>query len=307
MGAPTVYRWDDADAPVLSGSNGSLINVLQKCLVDGYGSKAAAGWTMPFVSVDGFTAVFRGDGAVGFGRFFKFIDDSNGSKVCGFETMSDIDNGLGRIPGGDGSTSYKYIYKSSKTDGSMRPWVLIADSCCFYIFTRYSATDGSYGPQDYEGRLCFVGDMLPTDPANTFLSGIVGGDSVSDWVMFPVREEVVLDTRDTEVFRDPTGTVFAPKGGTYFLGYAAYYPGSAGVTGLINGQYFFYPCYVSGPLGAFSPAGLYPGMYVSAHKYDTFDNFQVISEGGSDLFCLHVYLNGSHAQIFIDISAGFRP
>jgi hypothetical protein len=307
MGAPTIYRWDDADAPVLSGTPGSLINLLRKCLVEGYGSKAAAGWSMPFISVDEITAVFRGNAVASFGRFFKFIDDSNGTKMCGYETMSDIDNGLGRIPGGNSSTSYKYIYKSTSADGSMRPWVMIADSCCFYIYTRYSTTDGSYGPQDNTGRLCFVGDMLPTDPANTFLSGVVGGDSVSDWVMFPVREDESDFSRDGVVFRNTAGTIFAPTVGLYCLGYTHYYPGSGGVSGQINGQYLFYPCFVSGTLSEFSPAGVYPGMYVSSHKYDTFDNFQVINEGGKELYCLHTYVNGAHAQCFVDISAGFRP
>lgn len=44
----TVYRSTDAGAPVLSNSNGSLIAVLKACLVDGYSSKASAGWTAPF-------------------------------------------------------------------------------------------------------------------------------------------------------------------------------------------------------------------------------------------------------------------
>ena len=39
--AVTIYTSDDAGAPVLDGTNGSLINLLDKCLVTGYGSKAA--------------------------------------------------------------------------------------------------------------------------------------------------------------------------------------------------------------------------------------------------------------------------
>jgi hypothetical protein len=52
---PTVYRWDDPGAPDLNAimptnndKNKLFIHtVLKACLVDGYGSKAAAGWTMP--------------------------------------------------------------------------------------------------------------------------------------------------------------------------------------------------------------------------------------------------------------------
>jgi hypothetical protein len=52
---PTVYRWDDPGAPDLSALHPSndernlmyFHTVLKACLVDGYGSKAAAGWAMP--------------------------------------------------------------------------------------------------------------------------------------------------------------------------------------------------------------------------------------------------------------------
>ena len=45
MGAPTVYRYDDPGVPVLTGDNDAAYEVLRACLVDGYGSKPAAGWS----------------------------------------------------------------------------------------------------------------------------------------------------------------------------------------------------------------------------------------------------------------------
>ena len=48
--APTVYRWDDAGAPVPPGSNNNhnqanyLGDILRACLVNGYGSKVGQGW-----------------------------------------------------------------------------------------------------------------------------------------------------------------------------------------------------------------------------------------------------------------------
>lgn len=52
---PTIYRWDDAGSPDLDGLMPSTADkqrlwmhtILKSCLVDGYGDKAAAGWTMP--------------------------------------------------------------------------------------------------------------------------------------------------------------------------------------------------------------------------------------------------------------------
>ena len=44
----TVYRSTDASAPVLTGVAGAMKAVLDACLVNGYGAKAAAGWSAPF-------------------------------------------------------------------------------------------------------------------------------------------------------------------------------------------------------------------------------------------------------------------
>lgn len=43
MAAPTIYRSTDANAPVLFGGGGSLITLLDACLVNGYGSAFATG------------------------------------------------------------------------------------------------------------------------------------------------------------------------------------------------------------------------------------------------------------------------
>jgi hypothetical protein len=51
MATPTVYKWTDTDAPLFSSTSSydghrALISILKACLVDGYGSKSAAGWTL---------------------------------------------------------------------------------------------------------------------------------------------------------------------------------------------------------------------------------------------------------------------
>jgi len=51
----TVYRSTDSGAPFLNAMQGSFINVLRKCLVDGYGAKSGAGWTMPYIRQQGET------------------------------------------------------------------------------------------------------------------------------------------------------------------------------------------------------------------------------------------------------------
>ena len=90
--AVTVYRWDDPDAPVLSNpSAGSLIGVLDACLVDGYTGKTGAGWTKAFSGTN-LAAYRQGAGSMCYLR----VDDGTGSfkvKMRGYESMTDIDTG----------------------------------------------------------------------------------------------------------------------------------------------------------------------------------------------------------------------
>lgn len=46
--AVKVYRSTDTSAPVLNGSVGTFINVLDACLVNGYGDKTSMGWTKEY-------------------------------------------------------------------------------------------------------------------------------------------------------------------------------------------------------------------------------------------------------------------
>jgi len=48
MTAPTIYYSDDAGAPVLTNGQDAFYQVLKACLIDGYGSKAAAGWSVVY-------------------------------------------------------------------------------------------------------------------------------------------------------------------------------------------------------------------------------------------------------------------
>ena len=48
----TIYTATDIGGPgLLTGVTGSLINILNACLVNGYTSKSAAGWTKPFADI----------------------------------------------------------------------------------------------------------------------------------------------------------------------------------------------------------------------------------------------------------------
>ena len=69
----TVYLSTDASAPTLDGNVGSLITVLDAVLVNGYGAKAAAGWTKAFSGTN--KAAYRNSPSTGTGLFWRIQDD----------------------------------------------------------------------------------------------------------------------------------------------------------------------------------------------------------------------------------------
>src|SRR5690606_20143676 len=98
----TLYQSSDAGAPVLSGQSGSLLAVLDACLITGYGAKPAAGWTIAFT--DGDKRVYR-PGASAKSRKFVRINDTSSllggareAGIRGFDSMSDIDTGVHPFP-----------------------------------------------------------------------------------------------------------------------------------------------------------------------------------------------------------------
>jgi hypothetical protein len=132
MSVPTVYRHDDASAPVLDGTVSSLIDLLDACLVTGYGAKSAAGWTKPYTGTN--KAVFRNSAVSGTGYHFRLLDDgvlsSNAGRDCeirGYQTMSDVDTGSFPAPTVAQLANGRIWRKSGTADATAREWVVIAD------------------------------------------------------------------------------------------------------------------------------------------------------------------------------------
>lgn len=144
MGAVTVYTSEDAGAPVLTGEAGSLINVLSKILVEGYGSKAAAGWTKPFTGAN--KAAFKM--AAGTPSMYLRIDDTNAqdARVVAYVDMTDVDTGTSPFPTSGQQAGGLYCRKSATTGSTARPWYAIANDKAFYIFVGQAVTSlGEHG------------------------------------------------------------------------------------------------------------------------------------------------------------------
>lgn len=158
MSTPIVYRSSDASAPTLSGTKGDLVNLLDKILVAGYGSKAAAGWTKPYTGTN--VAVFKQGGG---SSYYMRVDDNgtsdatNGVRdavVRGWEVKADANdtvdaNNTGPFPTAAQITLGTFWRKSSlgsnaTPDSTARVWKAIADDRTVYLFVQTGDVAGTY-------------------------------------------------------------------------------------------------------------------------------------------------------------------
>ena len=178
--AVTVYRWDDPDAPVLSNpSAGSLIGVLDACLVNGYTGKPAVGWTKAFSGTN--VAAYRqGAGSMCYLR----INDGTGTfkaTARGYESMTGIDTGTGEFPTTAQLANGVYIAIGVTATAAIKPWILLADDKRFYLWVGVSLTTAvDISTSTTWQALFFFGDIVSFKPGDTYCCQIIGSDSASN-------------------------------------------------------------------------------------------------------------------------------
>lgn len=161
-----LYRHDDASAPVLTGQAGTLTTLLDAVLVNGYGSKAAAGWSIAQTTTNK-RAYKQGAGGNHPTGMHLYVDDTGPgaagareARVCGFETMSAITPvGTGQFPNSTQSPiggGYLVTRKSSTNNATARKWYIIANAWTVYIFIETG--DNGNGPA--LGNATIFGDFV---------------------------------------------------------------------------------------------------------------------------------------------------
>lgn len=177
--APFHYSSRDPGAPVLSGVPGSLANLLDAVLVTGYGSgenfKHPIGWTREFSS--GQIRVYRGDPVEGSGYYLR-VDDSaqfgnaRYAWVRAFESMSDVNSGVGGIPEVSQSNNGMLWAKSRLLNASPIAWHLIGNSRALYFAVSAHADVA-------RTAVYFAGDIISfiaADRSNFALTGAMDNE-----------------------------------------------------------------------------------------------------------------------------------
>lgn len=168
--AVTIYRWDDASAPVLNGTAGSLIALLDACLVAGYGDKASSGWTKPYTGTN--LAAFRMP--AGTNQHYIRVNDTTTTYAIarGYETMSDVNTGTGDFPTVAQVASGAYVVKSSTADAVARNWVLACNGPIFYLFVDAVSTG-------LHGHVTCFGQIVSYKVGDAYGTIIIGTSSTS--------------------------------------------------------------------------------------------------------------------------------
>jgi hypothetical protein len=196
----TVYRYDDAGAPNLTGAAGSLIAILDAVLVNGYGVKPAAGWAKAFSGTN--KAAYR-MGAGRFQAYFRVVDDASGAagakeaQMHAYESMSGIDAGANVFTGTGISTSDITFRKSNTADATVRPWMILADArtCIVLLCCNYAAADfrvnGTYFGEFFSFVLndnwavCVIGRTADNDATTGYTPEAIanGHQATSSWTL----------------------------------------------------------------------------------------------------------------------------
>lgn len=208
--ALTIYRSTDVGAPTVPYGSGNVIKLLDACLRTGYGAKAGAGWTKPFVS--GTTvAVFKQGG--GQNRCLRVwdartTDDPNTyaltALVRGYETMTAISTGTGPFPTTAQSPGNGLMVRSSISYEPPNPpaWILRANSTWFdlLISSGYHAPRGS-ALATYDGRLTFGSfiSMKSGDLYNDMISAEMHTSHWPYWNENSLNGEMFVSRSDTGV------------------------------------------------------------------------------------------------------------
>lgn len=169
MATPTVYKWTDADAPMPETYGSSshygqkyFLEILKACLVDGYGTKPAAGWTLEHwdETEDAYRAGFgNGNGIIecisnsSYGMFFALHEsvttwgvgntDGTGGEGAAYESCwsegvnSQCDYSAEYTRDNANSISSAYVRYYSQVTGALTDsfgWMVIATDKTFIIF-----------------------------------------------------------------------------------------------------------------------------------------------------------------------------
>jgi hypothetical protein len=265
--AITILTDASPSAPDLTGIAGSLIAVLDFCLV------TTLGWTKPH-STTNIASYLQPAGSNGFSLW---VDDTAGqnARLRGYETMSAHSTGTGPFPTDAQLSGGGYIYKSTAANSTARPWLFISDGKRFHFFHGNDTTEALRTAGDW--RHFFFGDVFTYksgDAYNTMLqcdlsSSVAGASHIGSTFSYTFNA-----LTNTGCFLARAHTQLGSSAiGSKFFDWAALGQSSAGAAQMSTSSGPTYPSPVDGALHvskvwlgeAAGRRGVLPGLWTVLH------------------------------------------
>lgn len=319
MSAPKIYRYDDDNAPVTSGQAGSGIALLRACLVDGYGDKQPAGWSMPYCNAEGTKAAFRNNPETGTGFYLQADNPNNNMRLQGYENMTDEATGVKPF-----TDAASLLPISNQAGTTPRPWLLVADDRFFlavvWTAMTISAFDAALNDRTASHGYVYVtlfGDGIPLSGSDAyfclfFRSATTTFNTALDLVTAGVATSSGMSQY---VARNAAGTDAVTSCGLVVGGGPLYYSSNGGVANHANlparvpGHEIVSRPYVNNG-AAYTMRGYVPGLWHSCHKYTELDQFEIIEIGGHRFMVIKISIGATDSyrnHILVDISEHWRP
>lgn len=323
---PTIYSSTDPGAPALSGTVGSLLNLMRALLVTGYGSspnaKPGLGWTEAFTGAN--KAAFRNSPITGSGYYLQ-VDDTNANYglLRAFETMTAIDTGTNLVPTAAQLANGLIWAKSSQASAVARAWFAIGTETCVYLF------------MDSDGKLLenaaphFAGDLISLKPGDlhAFAISTYGGAGIysvnSNTNLFYTASSMqtgadTISAAPLVIARSSSGATGAVLG--THLNLVGAWPAGRGYGGTASPQIPYPAPNIGGLLydrplindAAYSPRGYFPGLYAPLHNRPLADLSQLLEPDGrpaGTIFLARSYRSFSigqttgNGQLLFDLTA----
>lgn len=175
MSTPTVYSSTDTSAPTLTfNSQSTWISVLKACLVNGYGSKPGAGWSVAFEDVPSTSIVLKQGG--GNHSYLQLSNPTSAPSITfltaySFRNMTSITEGLGQTPPKSVMNYWSFAAAGDYNSSATASWRVFADDK-FFIIIVYAQNKAGLGL--FPKTIYFFGDFTSNvsgDAYNTILNG----------------------------------------------------------------------------------------------------------------------------------------
>ncbi len=312
--AVTLYSSTDTGAPTLTNQPGNIVAILDACLVNGYGSQVAAGWTTAYTGTSQRTYQ-----AASGNKMYLNIDDSQATNWYsrGFATMTAWNTGTGAFPTTTQASGNGTAYSRGNSTTVDREWWVIATPTFFYFIWDYTELTWSTGSVLYG---FYFGDF-PSYKASDPYSSLIAGGSLQQYIFatsnpgtstsyssyfsgYIARKYDGISISSPFILSPVCGYLLAGAGGGQQIGnpgsYFAY-PETVTSSLLVS------PFYIMEWTGS-NPAlrGWMPGLYGPASKQPLNQGDTFTGVSGSNLagktFQVFNYINGSVGQIFLETS-----